>query len=184
MNLLTYRMLSYTVCVYCGLKKKKKAPVSIKSPWLPSCCPHCFFNIYRWITLLRFLAMLFCFSAKQQKKILKYQVNSAMSWIFLCVIKANHKLKLFALKLSLLFHSNHPDRHNGLWEASLSLNSQDLQSSLGNDGLHDVQVAANAAIDGVQLAALPSHIILDYDNTIWTQTLFAAKQEVHQVLVC
>lgn len=78
MNLLTYRMLPYTVCVYCGLKKKK-APVSIKSPWLPSCCPHCFVNIYRWITLLSFLAMLFCFSAKQQKKILKYQVNSAMS---------------------------------------------------------------------------------------------------------
>lgn len=81
--------------------------------------------------------------------------------------------------MSLLLHSNHPNRHDDVREASLLLNSQDLQSSLGNDGLHNVQVAANAAVNGIQLAALPSHIVLHYNNTIWTQTLFAAKQEVH-----
>lgn len=86
--------------------------------------------------------------------------------------------------MSLLFHSNHPDRHDDLREPFLPLHSQDLQAGLGDDAPHDVQVAADAAVDGVQLAALPCHIVLHYDDAVWTQTLLTAKQEVHQVLVC
>lgn len=86
--------------------------------------------------------------------------------------------------MSLLFHSNHPDRHDDLREAFLVLNSLDLQAGLGDDVLHDVQVAADAAVDGVQLAALSRHIVLHYDDAVWTQALLTANQEVHQVLVC
>ena len=86
--------------------------------------------------------------------------------------------------MSRLFHSNHPDGHDDLREALLLLHSQDLQAGLGDDGLHDVQVAADAAVDGVQLAALSRHIVFYYDDAVWTQTLLTANQEVHQVLVC
>lgn len=86
--------------------------------------------------------------------------------------------------MSILFHSNHPDGHDDFREAFLLLNIQDLQAGLGDDTLHDVQVAADAAVDGVQLTALPCHIVLYYDDAIWTQTLLTANQEVHQVLVC
>lgn len=86
--------------------------------------------------------------------------------------------------MSLLFHSNHPDRHDDLGEALLPLHSQDLQAGLGDDALHDIKVAADAAVDGVQLAALSCHIVLHYDDAVWTQTLLTAHQEVHQVLVC
>lgn len=70
--------------------------------------------------------------------------------------------------MSLLFRSNHPDRHDDLRETFLPLDSQDLQASHGNDALHDVQVTADAAVDGVQLAALSCHIVLYYNDTIWT----------------
>lgn len=77
--------------------------------------------------------------------------------------------------MSLLFHSDHPNRHDNLREAFLLLNIQDLQAGLGDDALHDVQVAADAAVDGVQLAALPRHIVLYYDDAVWTQTLLTAN---------
>lgn len=83
-----------------------------------------------------------------------------------------------------LLHGDHPDRHDCLWESVLPLHSQDLQAGLGDDALHDVQVAADAAVDGVQLAALPRHIVLYYDDAVRTQTLLAAKQEVRQVFIC
>lgn len=86
--------------------------------------------------------------------------------------------------MSLLLHSNHPDRHNDLREAFLLLDGQDLQAGHGDDALHDVQVAADAAVNGVQLAALPRHIILYDDDAIRTQTSLASNQEVQQVLVC
>lgn len=85
--------------------------------------------------------------------------------------------------MSLLFHSNHPDRHDDLGEAFLLLHRQDLQARLGDDVPHDVQVAADAAVDGVQLAALPRHIVLYDDDAVWTQALLTAHQELHQVLV-
>lgn len=111
----------------------------------------------------------------QQGFSLTYELNFrnyAKDWIFFTVI------------MSPLFHCNHPDGHDDVREAFLPLNSQDLQACLSNDGPHDVQMATDAAIYRVQFAALPRHIVLHYDDTIWTQTLFAAKQEVHQVLVC
>lgn len=77
--------------------------------------------------------------------------------------------------MSLLFHSDHPNGHDNLREAFLLLNIQDLQAGLGDDALHDVQVAADAAVDGVQLAALPRHIVLYYDDAVWTQTLLTAN---------
>lgn len=83
-----------------------------------------------------------------------------------------------------LFHSNHPDGHGDVREASLPLDGKDLQASLGDDAPHDVQVAADAAIDGVQLAALPCHIVLHDDDTVCTQTPFTPNQEVQQVFVC
>lgn len=86
--------------------------------------------------------------------------------------------------VSLLLHGDHPDGHDDLGEAVLPLHSQDLQAGLGDDAPHDVQMAADAAVDGVQLAALPRHIVLYYDDAIRTQTLLTAKQEVHQVFVC
>ncbi len=81
--------------------------------------------------------------------------------------------------MSLLFHGNHPHRHDDLREALLLLHSQHLQAGLGDDAPHDVQVAADAAVDGVQLAALPRHVVLYYDDTVWTQTLLTTDQEVH-----
>lgn len=86
--------------------------------------------------------------------------------------------------MSHLFHSDHPDRHDDVREAFLLLHSQDLQAGFGDDALHDVQVAADAAVDCVQLAALPRHIVFHYDDTVWTKALLTSKQEVHQVLVC
>lgn len=62
--------------------------------------------------------------------------------------------------VSPLFHRNHPDRHHDIREAFLLLHSQDLQACLADDALHDVQVAADGAVDGIQLAALPRHIVL------------------------
>lgn len=88
------------------------------------------------------------------------------------------------VKTSLLLHGDHPDGHDDLGEAFLLLHRQHLQAGLGDDALHDVQVAADAAVDGVQLAALPRHIVLHYDDAVWTKTLLTADQEGHQVFVC
>lgn len=85
--------------------------------------------------------------------------------------------------MSLLFHSNHPDRHDDLGEAVLMLDGEDLEAGRGDDVLHDVQVATDAAVDGVQLAALPRHVVLHYNDAVRTQTFLTAHQEVHQVFV-
>lgn len=82
-----------------------------------------------------------------------------------------------------LLHGYHPDGHDDLGEALLSLHRQHLQARLADDAPHDVQMAADAAVDGVQLTALSCHIVLHYDDAVWTQTLLAANQEVQQVFV-
>lgn len=81
-------------------------------------------------------------------------------------------------------HGHHPDGHDDLWESFLPLHRQDLQAGLGHDDLHDVQVAADAAVDGVQLAALPRHVVLDDEDAVGAEALLAANQEVQQVFVC
>lgn len=82
-----------------------------------------------------------------------------------------------------LFHGDHPNGHDDLWKPFLSLHRQDLQAGFGNDDLHDVQVAADAAVDGVQLTALPRHIVLHDDDPVRAQTLLTAEQEVGQVFI-
>lgn len=83
-----------------------------------------------------------------------------------------------------LLHGDHPHRHDDIGEAVLPLHSQDLQACLGNDDPHDVQMAANAAVNGIQLTALPRHIVLYDDNTIGAKALLAANKEVHEVFIC
>lgn len=82
-----------------------------------------------------------------------------------------------------LLQGHHPDGHDDLGEAVLPLHGQHLQAGLANDAPHDVQVAADATVQRVQLAALPSHVLLDDDHTIGTKALLTADQEVEQVLV-
>lgn len=82
-----------------------------------------------------------------------------------------------------LLHGDHPDGHDSVREAVLPLHGEDLQAGLGDDDPHDVQVAADAAVDGVQLAALPRHVVLHDDDAIGTQAPPTANQEVQQVFV-
>lgn len=82
-----------------------------------------------------------------------------------------------------LLDGDHPDGHDAVREAVLALDGEDLQARLGNDAPHDVEVAADAAVQGVQLAALPRHIVLDDHHAVWTQTPLAANQEVQQVFI-
>lgn len=46
-----------------------------------------------------------------------------------------------------LLHCNHPDRHDDVREAFLLFYSQDLEAGLADDAPHDVQMAADAAVD-------------------------------------
>lgn len=82
-----------------------------------------------------------------------------------------------------LLHSDHPHRDDGVGESFLFLHSQDLQAGLKDDVLHNVQVTDDAAVDGIQLAALPGHVVLNDDNPVGPQTLLTAHQELHQVPV-
>lgn len=80
-------------------------------------------------------------------------------------------------------HGDHPYGHHDLWEALLLLDVQHLQAGLLDDALHDVQVANDAAVGRVQLAALPRHVVLDDDDAVAPQRVLGAHQELHQVLV-
>lgn len=106
-------------------------------------------------------------------------MNSASGWIFLLVFVKGGKQQSESLYSNFLFHSNHPHRHDDLRETFLPLDSQDLQASHDNDAPHDVEVATDAAVDWVQFAALPCHIVLYYNDTVWTQAFLTANQKVH-----
>lgn len=80
-------------------------------------------------------------------------------------------------------HGNHPNRHDDLRKALLLLHVQYSQASFLDDSLHDVQVTDDAAVHGVQSAALPCHVVLHDDDSIWPQALLRSLQELHQVLI-
>lgn len=82
-----------------------------------------------------------------------------------------------------LLQRHHPDGHDDLREAALALRGQNLKAGPAHDVPHDVQVAADAAVQRVQLDALPGHVVLDDDHPAGPQAALAAHQELQQVLV-
>lgn len=85
------------------------------------------------------------------------------------------------------FHSLPEGKHvhviDLFWEVDLLLLVDDAETRLRNKPLKDLQVATDAAVHLVGDHAFIWHIVLDDDEASGSQSLAAAFQEVHQVVV-
>lgn len=68
-------------------------------------------------------------------------------------------------------------------EVLLPLLSQQAEACTADDGVDHLEVPAHAAVHVVQDHALLGHVVFDDDDAIGAQALFAAPQELSQVLV-
>lgn len=77
----------------------------------------------------------------------------------------------------------HPHRHALLWEAVLFLLAQHPQPTLPNEGLEDVHVPSHAAVGEIEDAALPGHIVLQYDDAVFLQAISAPGKKRKKVFI-
>lgn len=77
----------------------------------------------------------------------------------------------------------HPHRNTLLWETLLFLLAQNHQSTLPNKASKDVHVPSHTAVRQVEDTALPRHIVLQYDNTIFFQTISTPGKKCKKVLI-
>lgn len=83
-----------------------------------------------------------------------------------------------------LLHGQHPHRDTLLREALLPLLPQDGESAHLDEAVQDVQVSDHAAVQAVQGAALPGHIVLQNDDTVILQATLAADEKLQEIFVC
>lgn len=81
-------------------------------------------------------------------------------------------------------HGQHPDRDTLLGETLLPLLPQHGESTHLDEAVQDVQVSDHAAVQAVQGAALPGHIVLQDDHTVVLQAVLAANQKLQEIFVC
>lgn len=83
-----------------------------------------------------------------------------------------------------LLHGQHPDRDTLLGEALLPLLPEDGESAHVDEAVQDVEVTDDAAVQAVQGAALPGHIVLQNDHSVVLQATLAADEELQEIFVC
>lgn len=78
----------------------------------------------------------------------------------------------------------HPHRDTLLRETLLPLLLQDAESTHLDEAVQDVQVSDDAAVQAIQGAALPGHIVLQDDHTVILQAVLAADEKLQEIFVC
>lgn len=81
-------------------------------------------------------------------------------------------------------HGQHPHRDTLLGEALLALLAQHGEAAHLDQAVQDVQVSDHAAVQAVQGAALPGHIVLQDDDTVVLQAILAADEKLQEIFVC
>lgn len=77
----------------------------------------------------------------------------------------------------------HPHGDALLWKAVLLLLAQHHQPALPNEAVEDAHVPSHTAVREVKGAALPSHVVLQYDDAMFFQALSTPGKKCKKVLI-
>lgn len=75
----------------------------------------------------------------------------------------------------------HPHRDALLWKTVLLLLAQHHQPTLPNEAPEDVHVPSHTAVREIEETALSSHVVLQYDDTIFFQASSAPGKKCKKV---
>lgn len=85
--------------------------------------------------------------------------------------------------LSITVQCEHPHRDVLFWKAILLLLAQHHQPALPNEAPEDVHVPSHTAVREIENTALPSHVVLQYDDTVFLQASSAPGKKYKKVFV-
>lgn len=98
------------------------------------------------------------------------------------VPKSSHSFPLLVRSVCAV-QCEHPHWDALLWKAVLLLLAQHRQPTLPNEALEDVHVPSHTAVREIKNTALPSHIVLQYDDAVFFQAISAPGKKCKKVFI-